>query len=63
MQGSYRDIVLLNAAAALVIAEKAADMPAGIALAADALDSGKAKATLADLVRITSSSKPNPSKP
>jgi anthranilate phosphoribosyltransferase len=53
VQGSYRDIVLLNAAAALVIAEKAADMPAGIVLAADALDSGKAKATLADLARIT----------
>jgi anthranilate phosphoribosyltransferase len=55
--GPYRDIVLLNAAAALVIAERVSDMPAGIALAADALDSGKAKATLADLARITNSGK------
>jgi anthranilate phosphoribosyltransferase len=56
-QGSYRDIVLLNAAAALVIAERAADMPSALVLAADALDTGKAKRVLADLVRITNSSK------
>jgi anthranilate phosphoribosyltransferase len=57
VSGPYRDIVLLNAAAALVIAERAADMPAALLLAADALDSGKAKRVLADLVRITNSSK------
>jgi anthranilate phosphoribosyltransferase len=55
--GPYREIVLLNAAAALVIAERAADMPEALLLAADALDSGKAKRVLADLVRITNSSK------
>src|SRR4051812_27065959 len=42
LQGPYRDIVLLNAAAALVIAERAPDMPGALVLAADALDTGKA---------------------
>src|SRR3569623_2773434 len=56
VKGPYRYIVLLNAAAALVIAERAADMPSALVLAADALDAGKAKATLASLVRITNSS-------
>jgi anthranilate phosphoribosyltransferase len=55
VQGPYRDIVLLNAGAALVIAERVSDMPAALVLAADALDSGKAKRVLADLVRVTSS--------
>jgi len=55
--GPYRDIVLLNTAAALVIAERAADMPSALVLAADALDTGKAKATLAGLVQITNSGK------
>jgi anthranilate phosphoribosyltransferase len=49
----YRDIVLLNSGAALLIAGKAADLKAGAALAAQAIDSGKAKATLAGLVTIT----------
>jgi len=51
--GPYRDIVVFNAAAALVVADKAADLKAGAALAAEALDSGAAKATLARLVSIT----------
>ncbi len=51
--GPYRDIVLLNSAAALLIAGKANDLKAGAALAAQAIDSGKAKATLAGLVAIT----------
>jgi anthranilate phosphoribosyltransferase len=55
VQGSYRDIVLLNAAAAFVIAERASDMPSGLKLAAEALDSGKAKRVLDDLVRVTNS--------
>ena len=36
--GAYRDIVLLNAAAALIVAEKAKDLKAGVALAADVWD-------------------------
>ncbi|MDY0874036.1 anthranilate phosphoribosyltransferase [Dongia rigui] len=51
--GPYRDIVRLNAAAALLVAGKVADIPQGLALAADALDSGKAKAKLKALVRFT----------
>ena len=49
----YRDIVLFNAAAALVVADKVAGIRQGVAMAAESLDSGKAKETLANLVRIT----------
>jgi anthranilate phosphoribosyltransferase len=45
-QGPYRDIVLLNAAAAFIVAGKAADIPAGMTLAAGALDDGRARALL-----------------
>jgi anthranilate phosphoribosyltransferase len=51
--GAYRDIVVLNAAAALVVASKAATLMEGAALAQEAIDSGAAKATLAKLVAIT----------
>jgi anthranilate phosphoribosyltransferase len=57
VKGSYRDIVLLNSAAALVIAERASDMPSALALAADALDTGKAKRVLSELVRSTNPGK------
>jgi anthranilate phosphoribosyltransferase len=49
----YRDIAVLNAAAALVIAGKARDLKKGAALAARALDTRAARATLAELVRIS----------
>ncbi len=49
----YRDIALLNAAAALVVAGKAADLKAGVAMAAHALDNGAARSTLAELVRAS----------
>ncbi|MEM6850022.1 MAG: anthranilate phosphoribosyltransferase, partial [Pseudomonadota bacterium] len=42
--GAYRDAVLLNAAAALLVAEKAADLKAGVEMAAASIDSGAAKA-------------------
>ncbi|MQX34901.1 anthranilate phosphoribosyltransferase [Roseospira navarrensis] len=51
--GPYRDIVVMNAAAALVVAGKAADLKGGAALAAEALDSGAARATLEKMVGIT----------
>jgi anthranilate phosphoribosyltransferase len=51
--GAYRDAVLLNAAAALVVAGKAADLRDGVARAAESLDSGTAAARLDALVRIT----------
>jgi len=40
--GAYRDIVVLNAAAALVVADKAADLKEGVAQAVAAIDSGHA---------------------
>jgi anthranilate phosphoribosyltransferase len=49
-QGAYRDIVLLNAAAALMVAGRAKDIMAGMDLASKALDSGAARAKLAELV-------------
>lgn len=47
--GARRDIVLLNAAAALVAAGLAGDLKEGVALGAEAIDSGQAAATLAKL--------------
>jgi anthranilate phosphoribosyltransferase len=51
--GPYRDIVLLNAGAALVVADKAGNLKEGAGLAAEAIASGKAKETLAQLVAIS----------
>jgi len=52
---AYRDVVLFNAAAALIIAEKASDLKEGVAQAAEAIDSGKAQAVLDKMVEITNS--------
>jgi anthranilate phosphoribosyltransferase len=52
-QGPARDIVLLNAGASLLIAGRAAAIPAGIAMAAEAIDTGRAAATLDRLVRTS----------
>jgi anthranilate phosphoribosyltransferase len=52
-KGPYRDIVLLNAAAALVVSEKAPSLKEGLKMAAKSIDSGAAKATLAKLVEHT----------
>ncbi|TJZ93923.1 anthranilate phosphoribosyltransferase [Paracoccus gahaiensis] len=51
--GAYRDAVLLNAAAALLIAGHVPDLRAGAVLAATSIDSGAAKARLEALARIT----------
>jgi len=53
--GAYRDIVLYNSAAALLVAGKVANLRAGVQMAAEAVDSGKARAVLAKLVAITNS--------
>jgi anthranilate phosphoribosyltransferase len=50
-QGPARDIVLLNAGAALFVAGRASSIRDGIAAAAAAIDSGRARATLAAMVR------------
>lgn len=51
--GAYRNIVLLNSAAALIVADRVTDLKAGAALAAETIDSGKAKQTLGRLVAIS----------
>ncbi len=52
-KGAYRDITLLNAAASLIIADKAKDLKDGVAQAAQSIDSGSAKAALARLVAVS----------
>lgn len=47
---AYRDVVLLNAAAAFIVADRAATLPEGVALAARQIDTGAARDTLARLV-------------
>jgi anthranilate phosphoribosyltransferase len=49
----YRDVALLNAAAALVIADEAANLRDGVERAAQALDSGRANGTLERLVQVS----------
>lgn len=49
-RGAPRDIVLLNAAASLLIAERAGSVAEGIAQAAAALDEGRAARVLETLV-------------
>jgi anthranilate phosphoribosyltransferase len=48
-----RDVVLINSAAALVAAEKADTLKAGVTLAAQSLDSGASKKKLEELVKFT----------
>ncbi len=52
-KGPFRDIVLFNCAAAMIVADRADDLKAGVALAAAAIDSGAARATLERLVDVT----------
>ncbi|WP_294925673.1 anthranilate phosphoribosyltransferase [uncultured Paracoccus sp.] len=49
-KGAYRDAVLLNSAAALLIAGRATDLREGVEIARQSIDSGAAKAKLAALV-------------
>jgi anthranilate phosphoribosyltransferase len=52
-RGPFHDAVVYNAAAALVVAGRAADLADGAAMAAHAVDSGRAKAVLDRVVEIT----------
>ena len=49
----FRDVALLNAAAALVVAGKAKDLKAGLALAAHSVDSGEAEGRLDRLIVVS----------
>jgi anthranilate phosphoribosyltransferase len=51
--GPRRDIVLMNAAAALVVGGKARDFKEGVALAAQSIDSGSAAAKLQGLTLLS----------
>jgi anthranilate phosphoribosyltransferase len=52
-QGPARDVVLLNSGAALYVSGSAAAIDDGIRLAAESIDSGKARQKLAELVAMT----------
>jgi anthranilate phosphoribosyltransferase len=54
-QGPVRDIVLLNSAAALVAADKAASLTEGVTLAAQTIDSGAAGKKLDRFIEVTTS--------
>ena len=51
--GPKRDALLANAAAALVVAGKADDLPAGVRLAAEVIDNGGATAKLGEFAAFT----------
>jgi anthranilate phosphoribosyltransferase len=51
--GAYRDVVLFNSAAALVVAGKDGDLKTGVARARHAIDGGRAQAVLDRLIAIT----------
>ncbi|MCL2024134.1 MAG: anthranilate phosphoribosyltransferase [Oscillospiraceae bacterium] len=53
--GPHRDAIVLNAAGALIVGEKAADFPAGIALAQQLIDSGAALTKLNELREMSHS--------
>ncbi len=50
---AYRDAVLLNASAALLVAGKVEGLKAGVELARDSIDSGAAKRSLETLAKVT----------
>lgn len=56
--GAYRDVAVLNAAAALVVAGRAKDLTEGVALAQTSLDTGSARARLERLVTLSASLAP-----
>jgi anthranilate phosphoribosyltransferase len=51
--GAYRHIVLLNAAAAFVVADRVKTLAEGVRLAGQVIDDGRARAALDELVRIS----------
>lgn len=51
---AYRDAVLLNSAAALVVADKAPNLRVGVEMARESIDSGAAKSKVQALAKLTS---------
>jgi anthranilate phosphoribosyltransferase len=54
-KGPFRDIVVFNAAASLIVAGKVDDLKQGVAQAQAAIDDGKAQAALDGLIKISNS--------
>ncbi len=52
-KSAYRDAVLLNAAAALMVADKVKTMPEGVDLARESIDSGNALKKIRALAKVT----------
>lgn len=52
-KGAFRDAVLLNSAAALLVAGRVTSLPDGVALAAQSIDTGAARAKIAQLAQMT----------
>jgi anthranilate phosphoribosyltransferase len=52
-KGAFRDIAVLNAAAALIVAGKAKELSGAVALAEKSLDSGEAEACLDRLIAVS----------
>jgi len=55
-KSAYRDAVLLNAAAALIVADKVNNLAQGIEMARESIDSGAAKAKIDALAKLTQAS-------
>jgi len=55
MPSPYRDVALLNAAAALLVARRAKTLREGVAIGRDSLDSGAAAARLKQLIAVSNS--------
>jgi anthranilate phosphoribosyltransferase len=51
--GPFRDVALINAAATLIVAGRAADLREGVAMATQAIDSGAARQKLDTLIRVS----------
>ncbi len=56
--GPFRDAVLLGSAAGLIVAGKTEDLKQGVAMAAESVDSGRAKRALEGLIAITNEQVP-----
>ena len=52
-KGPFRDVAILNAAAALVVAGKAKDLQEGARLAAKSIDSSEAEGSLDRLIAVS----------
>ncbi|MFL6799791.1 MAG: anthranilate phosphoribosyltransferase [Xanthobacteraceae bacterium] len=52
-KGAFRDVALLNAAAALVVSDRAKDLKAAVAIAAKSIDSGEAEGRLDRLIAVS----------